>query len=92
SGKAVPEKKLKWELDTPSAKIAEFHYLTLFTDDKGTTTNILRPLADAKAGDKITFKITDITDSNNKKSLDTITYIYEDILLSPLVAPLGLLA
>ncbi|MBD2812451.1 hypothetical protein ID853_16565 [Xenorhabdus sp. Vera] len=92
SSNAVPEKKLKWELDTSSAKIAEFHYLTLFTDDKGTTTNILRPLADAKAGDKITFKIIDITDSNNKKLLDTITYIYEDVLLSPLVAPLGLLS
>ncbi|OTA18816.1 hypothetical protein Xbed_02933 [Xenorhabdus beddingii] len=89
-GTLMSGKKLQWELDPSSKKLAEFHYSTVHTCNDGTATNILRPLADAKVGDKISFKITDITDSNNKKSFDTITYYYEDILLSPLVAPLGL--
>lgn len=88
TGGRMPAKKLQWEIDPSSKKTAEFHYPILHTDDKGITTNILRPLAGAKVGDKIIFKITDITDSRNKKTLDTITYLYEDILLSPL--PLGL--
>ncbi|CDG22996.1 protein of unknown function [Xenorhabdus poinarii G6] len=85
-------KKLQWELDESSAKIAEFHYSILPVDKHGETTNILRPLSDVKVGDKVIFKITDITDGNNKKQIDTITYIYDDVLLSPLEDPLGLKA
>ncbi|MDR0218459.1 MAG: hypothetical protein LBI71_06165 [Enterobacteriaceae bacterium] len=88
------DKKLQWELDDDSKKLAKFRYREILTDPKGSpnagdATNFIRPQLGAKSGDKITFTITDITDENNKLLVMKVNYIFENIVMSGLENPLG---